>query len=161
MSDYKEIRVDFDVTVKDTIDKRWERFPMMVNLWEMGWPDVPNTTVALVRAFIESNIGIDIPAPLDGYTLDQAKAKIKSEMWHHMVRLNLLSEIRIEADKAFGNDNFKRVIKEITIRQVGGPMPQDWRDENLWPKGLPEGERPWDKDPDFYEYPMSDWRPGK
>ena len=161
MTDYKEVRVDFDVTVKDTIDKRWERFPMMVNLWEMGWPDAPNTTVALVRAFIESNIGIDIRAPLDGYTLATAKAKIKSEMWHHMVRLNLLHEVRIEANKAFGNDNLKRVIRGITIRQIGGPMPKEWRDENLWPKGLPEGERPWDKDPDFYEYPMSDWRPGK
>ena len=161
MTDYKEIRVDFDARVYDTIDKRYETVPMMVNLWEMGWPEAPNNTVALVRAFIESNIGIDIPAPLDGYTLDQAKAKIKSEMWHHMVRLNLLSEIRIEADKAFGNDNFKRVIKDIYIRRTGGPMPQAWRDENLWPQGLPEGERPWDKDPDFYEYPMSDWRPGK
>ena len=161
MTDYKEVRADFDVRVYDTIDQRYETFPMTVNLWELGWPDAPNGTVKLVRDFIESTIGIDIPAPLGGYTLAAAKAKIKSEMWHHKVRLNLLHEVRIEADKAFGNDNLKRVIRGITIRQVGGPMPQDWRDENLWPKGLPEGERPWDKDPDFYEYPMSDWRPGK
>ena len=160
MTDYKEVRADFDVRVYDTIDQRYETFPMTVNLWELGWPDAPNGTVKLVIDFIESNIGIDIPAgPEDNYTMP-GKPRL-GEMWHHMVRLNLLHEIRAEANYIFGNDNLKRVIRGITIRQVGGPMPQDWRDENLWPKGLPEGERPWDKDPDFYEYPMSDWRPGK
>ena len=152
MTYYKEVRADFDVTVKDTIDQRRETFPMMVNLWELGWPD-DQQSVAMVRTFLESNIGIDIPNPDRYYN--------GSELWHHIVRDNLLAEVQAEANKVFGNDNFKRVIKDIYIRRTGGPMPQAWRDENLWPKGLPEGERPWDKDPDFYEYPMSDWRPGK
>ena len=160
MTDYKEVRADFDVRVYDTIDQRYETFPMTVNLWELGWPEAtgPKNNVAMVRTFLESNIGIDIPA---GPEDSASRMTGKPEMWHHMVRLNLLHEVRAEADKAFGNDNFKRVIRDITIRQVGGPMPKEWRDENLWPKGLPEGERPWDKDPDFYEYPMSDSRPGK
>ena len=157
MTDYKEIRVDFDIKVRDK-KLGLREFPMTVNLWELGWPEAPNNTVELVRAFIESNIGVDIPAgPEDGGSI----LNDTIEMWHHMVRTHLLHEVRAEADKVFGNDDLKRVVTDIVIRQVGGPMPQDWRDENLWPKGLKEGERPWDKDPDFYEYPMSDGRPGK
>ena len=151
MSDYyKEVRADFDVTVYDTIDQRRETFPMMVNLWELGWPD-DQQSVAMVRTFLESNIGIDIPNPDRYYN--------GSELWHHIVRDNLLAEVQAAANKAFGNDNFKRVIKAITIRQVGGHMPKDWRDENLWPSDLPDGVRPWDNDPDFYEYPGNNPNP--
>jgi hypothetical protein len=107
----------------------------------------------MVRTFLESNIGLDIPSLDRDYN--------GSELWHHIVRDNLLAEVRAEANKVFGNDNFKRVIRAIAIRQVGGHMPKDWRDENLWPSDLPDGVRPWDNDPDFYEYPMSDWRAGK
>ena len=63
MSDYyKEVRADFDVTVYDTIDQRTEEVPMTVTLWELGWPD-DQQSVAMVRTFLESNIGIDIPNP--------------------------------------------------------------------------------------------------
>ena len=61
MTDYKEVRADFDVRVYDTIDQRYETFPMTVNLWELGWPEAtgPKNNVAMVRTFLESNIGID------------------------------------------------------------------------------------------------------
>ena len=151
MSDYyKEVRADFDVIVYDTIDHRVETVPMMVNLWELGWPD-DQQTVAMVRTFLESNIGLDIPSLARYYN--------GLELWHHIVRDNLLAEVRAEADKVFGNNNLKRVIKDIYIRQVGGHMPKDWRDENLWPSDLPDGVRPWDNDPDFYEYPSGNRNP--
>ena len=151
MSDYyREYRVDFDVTVKDTIDQRIEEFPMIVNLWELGWPD-HDESVATVRTFMESNIGIDIPNPDRYYN--------GSELWHHIVRDNLLAEVQAEANKVFGNDNFKRVITDVYIRRTGGPMPKDWRDENLWPSDLPDGVRPWDNDPDFCEYPGNNPNP--
>ena len=144
---YKEVRADFDLIVYDTIDDRVEIVPMVVNLWELGWPDEPQS-VAMVRTFLESNIGLDIPNP--------ERNPSGSELWHHIVRDNLLAEVQAEANKVFGNDNFKRVIKDVTIRRIGGPMPKEWRDENLWPSDLPDGVRPWDSDPDFYEYPGND-----
>ena len=147
---YKEVRADFDLIVYDTIDDRVEIVPMVVNLWELGWPDEPQS-VAMVRTFLESNIGLDIPNP--------ERNPSGSELWHHIVRDNLLAEVQAEANKVFGNDNFKRVIRAITIRQVGGHMPKDWRDENLRPSDLPDGVRPWDNDPDFYEYPGGETNP--
>ena len=144
---YKEVRADFDLIVYDTIDDRVEIVPMVVNLWELGWPDEPQS-VAMVRTFLESNIGLDIPNP--------ERNPSGSELWHHIVRDNLLAEVQAEANKVFGNDNFKRVIKDVTIRRTGGPMPKEWRDENLWPSDLPDGVRPWDSDPDFHEYPGND-----
>ena len=147
---YKEIRADFDLIVYDTIDDRVEIVPMVVNLWELGWPDEPQS-VAMVRTFLESNIGLDIPNP--------ERNPSGSELWHHIVRDNLLVEVQAEANKVFGNTNFKRVIKDVTIRRIGGPMPKEWRDENLWPSDLPDGVRPWDNDPDFYEYPGNDPNP--
>ena len=151
MSDYyKEVRADFDLIVYDTIDDRVEIVPMVVNLWELGWPDEPQS-VAMVRTFLESNIGLDIPNP--------ERNPSGSELWHHIVRDNLLVEVQAEANKVFGNTNFKRVIKDVTIRRIGGPMPKEWRDENLWPSDLPDGVRPWDNDPDFYEYPGNDPNP--
>ena len=128
MTDYKEIRVDFDARVYDTIDQRYETVPMMINLWELGWPDAPNGTVKLIRDFIESTIGIDIPAgPEDSASrmTQRAWLTVKPEMWHHKVRLNLLHEVRAEADKVFGNDNFKRVIKDITCLLYTSPSPRD------------------------------------
>ena len=151
MSDYyKEVRADFDLIVYDTIDDRVEIVPMVVNLWELGWPDEPQS-VAMVRTFLESNIGLDIPNPEHNPS--------GSELWHHIVRDNLLVEVQAEANKVFGNTNFKRVIKDVTIRRIGGPMPKEWRDENLWPSDLPDGVRPWDNDPAFYEYPGNDPNP--
>ena len=147
---YKEVRADFDLIVYDTIDDRVEIVPMVVNLWELGWPDEPQS-VAMVRTFLESNIGLDIPNP--------ERNPSGSELWHHIVRDNLLVEVQAEANKVFGNTNFKRVIKDVTIRRIGGPMPKEWRDENLWPSDLPDGVRPWDNDPDFYEYPGNDPNP--
>ena len=147
---YKEVRADFDLIVYDTIDDRVEIVPMVVNLWELGWPDEPQS-VAMVRTFLESNIGLDIPNP--------ERNPSGSELWHHIVRDNLLVEVQAEANKVFGNDNFKRVITDVYIRRTGGPMPKDWRDENLWPSDLPDGVRPWDNDPDFCEYPGNNPNP--
>ena len=67
-----------------------------------------------------------------------------------------------ENDNTWGdqtNDNLKRLSSDLYIRRTGGPMPKDWRDENLWPSNLPDGVRPWVNDPDFYEYPGNDPNP--
>ena len=177
----QEVRLRFDVTVVedwdilDTSSQYMYTDPitkvinMDVNLWELGWGNRSASkkgSVAHVMEFINERV--------IGKTIPDRHGFVPEGPGQDPVALNLIEEIRLEANEIYGfaanyevpGHPMRRYIKDIHVFQVGGPMTKEWRERNkvdgikyedLMNRQFPAGKRPWDED--WYDYPDGDTNP--
>ena len=137
---------------------------MDVNLVQLGWSDKNlGGSVADVMVFLADLIvGKLIP---DSSYPDPDQDR---------VALNLIENIRLEANEAFGftpdyealHHPIRRYVKDVDVFQVGGPMTKEWKERNsvdgisydhLMDPQYAAGKRPWDDD--WYDTPAGDTNP--
>jgi len=139
---------------------------MDVNLVQLGWGNYGHDTgsVADVMVFLADRIvGKNIP--------DRPYPEGPGQ---DPVALNLIEKIRLEANEAYGfvadydvaGHPIRRYIKDVEVRQVGGPMTKEWKERNsvdgisydhLMDPQYAAGKRPWDDD--WYDTPNGDTNP--
>ena len=145
---------------------------MDVNLVQLGWSDENlGGSVADVMVFLtDLIIGKWIPEkPFPEEEFDNP--------WNapgRPVAINLIENIRLEANEAFGfvakygvaGHPLRRYIKDVDVFQVGGPMTKEWKERNsvdgisydhLMDPQYAAGKRPWDDD--WYDTPNGDTNP--
>ena len=137
---------------------------MDVNLVQLGWSDENlGGSVADVMVFLADLIvGKLIP--------DSSYPNPNQDR----VALNLIENIRLEANEAFGfapdyetlHHPIRRYVKDVDVLQVGGPMTKEWKERNsvdgisydhLMDPQYAAGKRPWDED--WYDWPDGDTNP--
>ena len=137
---------------------------MDVNLVQLGWSDENlGGSVADVMVFLADLIvGKLIP---DSSYPDPDQDR---------VALNLMENIRLEANETFGfapdyetlHHPIRRYVKDVDVLQVGGPMTKEWKERNsvdgisydhLMDPQYAAGKRPWDDD--WYDTPAGDTNP--